>query len=222
MDRRLFLGGFCAAAMAGPAVADALPVPPGGRIAFAVFRNGRQVGEHDISFARDGDDLTVETNLAFTVTIAAIPVYTYTLFATEKWSDGVFQRVDSVVNNNGTQIEVHAHKIATGYDVKSINHTHPEKTYPEYTAPPNTIPLTYWNKAMLNGTVLNVATAHSYPPIVSSPGWNNVPTATDGTILAQRFDVTGKLHLSVWYDRMAQWAGLQFHLKGDWNYAKII
>jgi hypothetical protein len=227
MERRLFLAGAGAAVAASPvlsgvAQASGLPVPPGNKIGFKVFRNGAAVGEHDMSFAQDGDDLAIATNFAFVVTLASIPVYRYSLSAVEKWSGGVFQSVASTVNNNGDQVEVHAHKTAAGYDVVGINHSEPAKSYPEYTAPPDTLPLTYWNKAMLNGTVLNVATAHSYPPIVNSPGWNKLPTASGGTLTAQRFDVTGKLRLSVWYDQMAQWAGLQFSLRGDWNYEKMV
>jgi len=226
MQRRGFLACAGATAIAGPVLADTstvgLPVPPGNQIAFKVFRNGSEVGEHHMSFTQNGDELDIATNFTFVVTIAGIAVYRYALLAVEKWSGGVFQAANSTVNNNGDHIEVHAHKIPSGYDVVGINHTTPAKSYPEYTAPPNTMPLTYWNAAMLDGTVLNLATAHSYPPIVHSPGWDNLPDASGGTILAQRFDVTGKLRLSVWYDQMKQWAGLQFSLKGDWNYEKIV
>jgi len=222
MDRRQFLVNAGALVVAGPALADTLPVPASGRIAFKVFRNGTAVGTHELVFTQDGDDLTVLTNMAFVVTIAAFPIYRYSLVATEKWSGGVFRSVESKVNNNGTRLEMRAHQTALGYDVVDINHNNPAKSYPEYTAPPNTVPLTYWNKAMLNGTVLNVDTAHSYPPIVSTPGWNGLPTANGGSIVAQRFDVTGKLRLSVWYDQMAQWSGLQFNLRGSWNYEKIV
>jgi len=199
-----------------------LQVPPGNRIAFKVFRNNTAVGEHDVTFQQAGGTLTAATNFAFIVTLAGIPIYHYALAATEIWQDGVFQSLASQVNNNGTHLEVHAHKTAAGYDVVDINHDNPSASYPEYTAPPDTTPLNYWNKGMLNGTVLNMDTAHSYPPIVNSPGWNSLPTANGANIVAQRFDVTGKLHLSVWYDEFNQWAGLQFNLKGAWNYEKYV
>jgi len=222
MRRRGFLTGTAILGVVGPAYADSLPVPPGNRIAFKVFRNGAAVGEHDVTFTQSGDSLTAVTNFAFIVTLAGIPVYHYTLTATEIWSAGVFQSLATQVNNNGTMLEVHAKKTAAGYDVTDINHNDPSQSYPEYTAPPDTMPLSYWNKAMLNGPVLNLDTAHSYPVIKSSPGWNSLPTANGANIVAQRFDLTGKLHLSCWYDQYNQWAGLQFSLHGNWNYEKII
>jgi hypothetical protein len=203
------------------AAAFALPVPPGNEIAFKVLRNGTPIGEHHLNFTQSGGDLTVDINVALLVTFASIPVFRYNLKATEKWSGGVFQSLESLINNNGAQLEVQAHKTAAGYDVLGINHSDPSSSYPEYTAPANTMPLTYWNRAMLNGTILNIQTAHSYPAIVSSPEWDKLPTANGGFIVAQRFDVTGKLHLTVWYDQNNAWSGLEFHVNGDESYQKI-
>lgn len=214
MDRRRLLVSAGAMAVAGPAFADMLPVPPNNHLAFKVLRNGTPIGEHHLDFTRNGDDLRVDINVAFLVRLAGIPVFRYTGTAAEQWSGGVFQSLDSKVNDNGNHLEVHARKTASGYDVMG---TH----VPHYTCPPNTLPLTYWNKAMLNGTILNIQTAHSYPAIVHSPGWNKLPTANDGFIVAQRFDVTGKLHLSVWYDQTNQWSGLAFNVDGDERYEKI-
>jgi len=215
IDRRQLLWGAGAACVAGPALAAGLPVPAAREIGFKVLRNGSVIGEHHLKFSGDDDDLTVEINVALLVTLAGIPVFRYNGAATERWSGGIFSSLDSKVNDNGNQLAVTARKIDAGYDVQG---TH----VPRYTCPPNTMPLTYWNKAMLNGTILNIQTAHSYPATVTSPGWNNLPTAGGGTVLAQRFDVTGKLHLSVWYDQMNQWSGLEFHVSGDETYQKIV
>ncbi len=206
MDRRSFL------LSAG---AFALPIPAGNQMHFKVFRNGTAVGDHMISFSQTGDDLTVSVNASLLVTMALIPVFRYSVTATERWSGGVFQSVDSAVNFNGSPLEVHAERTAAGYSVRG---TH----VPLYTAPANTLPLTYWNRAMLNGTVLNIQTAHSYPVTVASPGWYNVPAATGGTILAQRFDVSGKLHLSIWYDQYNNWSRLEFQKDGDISYEKYV
>ena len=146
--------------------------------------------------------------------LAGIPIFRYTATATEIWSGGVFQSIDSRVNDDGNHLQVHAERVTDGYAIRG---TH----VPLYIGPPNTLPLTYWNKAMLDGIILNIQTAHSYPAIVHSPGWNRLPTADGGTVVAQRFDVTGKLHLSVWYDQNEQWSGLAFHVDGYETYEKL-
>lgn len=214
MNRRLFLLTPGAVALARPVLADPLPVPPSGTIGFKVLRNGTPIGEHHLIFTRNGDTLRVDLHVALLVRLAGIPVFRYMARATENWSGGVFHSVDSWVNENGNQLQVQAERVANGYAIRG---TH----VPPYIGPSNTLPLTYWNKAMLYGTILNIQTAHSYPAIVSSPGWNRVPTSDGGTVVAQRFNVTGKLHLSVWYDQYEQWSGLAFHLDGYETYEKL-
>ena len=66
------------------------------------------------------------------------------------------------------------------------------------------MPLTYWNKSILQAMILNVETGGHYLGVVNSPGWNYLPTANNGTLLAQRFDITGKLHITLWYDQFNQ------------------
>ena len=222
MDRRGFLSTAGAALLAGPALAEGLPVPPCNVIGFKVFHNGGLIGEHHLNFTQNGDALRIDISVQASGRIAGLIPFSYQAAVTERWLGGVFQSVDSQVNDNGNLLQVHAHKVAGGYDVTSTNHDHPEKCWPEYTAPANTLPLTYWNKAMLYGTILNIQTGHCYPATVTSPGWENLPTANDGMLLAQRFDVTGKLHLSVWYDQTSQWAGLDLPLFGHLTYEKIL
>jgi hypothetical protein len=214
MNRRLFLLSSGAVAVARPALAAPLPVPPSGRIGFKVLRNGTPIGEHHLIFTQSGDTLRVDIHAAFLVRLAGVPIFRYTARATEMWSGGVFQGVNSQVNDGGNQLQVHAERVTQGY---AISGTH----VPLYVGPPNTLPLTYWNKAMLDGVILNIQTAHSYPVRVHSPGWNRLPTADGGTVVAQRFNVRGKLHLSVWYDQYEQWSGLAFHVEGYETYEKL-
>lgn len=218
MDRRRFLAGAVALPVAGPACADDhLPVPPSGKIAFRVLRNGAPIGEHHLAFTRSGGDLSVEINAALAVSLAGITLFRYQARAVERWSGSVFQTLDSYVNHNGTRLEVHAEPVAGGYSICSTK----AGNY-EYTGQPAMLPMTYWNKAMLQAMILNVETGRHYPAIVNSPGWNYLPTAEGGTLVAQRFDITGKLHLSLWYDRYGQWAGMAFHINGDETFQKYM
>ena len=206
MDRRSFLLN---------ASAYTLPVPRSDNMHFRVFRNGNPIGEHFMQFKTSGNDLTISTQGHLLVTFAGMTIFRYGVNATEIWQNGVFQSLHSAVDFNGEPLEVHAERVAGGYMVQG---TH----VPRYTAPPNLMPLTYWNKAMLNGTILNIQTAHSYPVTVKSPGWNNLQTANAGTLTAQRFDTAGKLRISVWYDQSDSWSGLEFEKNGDISYEKYV
>jgi hypothetical protein len=216
MNRRGLILAAAAAGLARPAGADTLPVPALGRIGFKVLRNGAPIGEHHLKFTRTGDALSVEINSDLRVSLLGVPVFHYTLAATERWQGGRFVGLDSQVNHNGALFEVHASPVAGGFAVQSTK----AGDY-IYTGAKPMLPLTYWNKAMLRAEILNVETGRHYPAIVNSPGWNYLPTAEGGQLVAQRFDVTGKLRLSVWYDQAGQWAGLAFSVDGNESFEKM-
>lgn len=206
MDRRSFLLN---------ASAYSLPVPAGDHLHFRVLRNGNPIGDHFIHFKPSETGLAVSTAGSLLVKFAGIPVFRYSVRATEYWEKGVFRQLDSAVNFNGTPLTVHAERVGDGYSVRGTR-------VPRYVAPPNLLPLTYWNKMMMEGTILNIQTAHCYPVTVHSPGWNALPTANNGTITAQRFNLTGKLHMSIWYDEDNNWSGLAFKKSGNISYEKYV
>ena len=214
MDRRQFMAGGCACALPAAAAAAVLPVPASGKIGFEVLRNGDRIGEHHLSFSGSGGDIDVAIEVGLLVKMMGIGVFSYAAHAVESWRGGAFQSLRSQVNDNGTQLQVRADRTKNGYSVESTR-------VPLYTAPPNMLPLTYWNKQMLNGTILNIQTGHTDVVTVTPGVWNSLPTAEGGNILARRYDITGKLHLSVWYDQSNAWSGLEFHVKGDEAYRKI-
>ena len=74
---------------------------PPGRLAFAVFRNGTKVGEHQMTFSGDEDNRTVATDVALTVKVGPVPVYKYKHSAVEKWSGGKWVSIDTTTNGNG-------------------------------------------------------------------------------------------------------------------------
>jgi len=216
MQRRKFLAASGAATLlpAGLAWAENLPIPPGNALGFKILCNGNPVGEHHLVFTQTGDDLRVDINIAMQGRLYLVP-FSYQLTATEHYASGVFESLDSHTNQNGKELEVHAHRAGNGYAISGTN-------TPLYTGPANTLPLSYWNKAMLNASILNIQTAHSYPATVTSPGWNSLPTANGGSITAQRYDLTGKIILSVWYDQHNVWSGLAFHYYGDFTYQRMM
>lgn len=210
------MAGGVAGGRPGYAQDTALPVPASGKIGFNILRNGVKVGEHHLTFTQNGDQLQMDMEAALVVKVAGIAVFRYNANATEHWSGTNFCGVNSKVNHDGTPFEVHASPIPGGFAVRSTK----AGNY-QYTGTPTMMPLTYWNKAMLDSMILNIETGRHYPAFVSSPGWNYLNAADGGKLQAQRFDVTGKLHFSVWYDQQLQWSGLDFYMYGDILFQKM-
>lgn len=215
MERRRFLATTAAFISAPAAKAAMLPVPASREIRFKIFRNGSAIGEQLMKFTQNGNLLKVESHADMVVRIADIPIFHYHADVIEHWQDGAFYQLNSQVNHNGEKRTVLADKIPGGFAVQSTR----AGNY-HYTGALGMLPMTYWNKAMLKAMILDVETGHHYPAIVNSPGWDWLTTVEGGKILAQRFDVTGHLHFSVWYDQTQQWAGLEFHVDGHEMFQK--
>lgn len=217
INRRSFITKTAAFAAVPTAASALLPIPASNEMHFKILRNGTPIGEQFMKFTQNGSSLQVETQADMVVRIAGIAVFHYHAEVLEHWVDGVFQRLDSQVNHNGTKLMVAANPIQDGFAIESTK----AGDY-QYTSKPKMLPMTYWNKAMLDSMILNVETGHHYPAVVNSPGWSWLPTAEGGTILAQQFDVTGHLHLTLWYEQSGQWAGLAFHVDGQEVFQKYV
>lgn len=204
--------------MAAPAaMATTLPVPASKQLHFKIFRNGTAIGEQFVSFAQTGSNLKVNTQADMVVRIAGIPIFHYHADVTEHWRAGEFYQLKSQVNHNGDHLMVSANPIAGGFAIESTK----AGNY-DYVGTQKMMPLTYWNKAMLQAMILNVETGHHYPAIVQSPGWNWLKTVEGGRILAQQFDITGELHFNIWYDQTGEWAGLAFNVDGHEMFQKYV
>lgn len=217
LERRAFLAGAAGLAVTRPAKAAALPVPPSGKMHFKILRNGSPIGEQHMAFVQSGDELNVQINADMLVRVAGIPVFRYQVDAVERWNGGNFSGLDSKVNHNGSQYNVHASQIAGGFAVQATK----AGDY-QYTGSPEMMPMTYWNKAMMQSMILNIESGRHYPASVSSPGWFHLPTADGSSVVAQRFDLSGKLNLTLWYDQNDQWSGMEFHVNGDEVFQKYL
>ena len=216
IKRRGFLAGAATFIIPLAARASSLPAIPASReIHFKIFRNGTAIGEQLMNFTQIGNRLIVDSTADMVVRIAGIPIFHYRAEVVEHWLDGNFHQLESHINHNGEKLIVAANPIPNGFAIESTK----AGDY-QYTGSQKMMPLTYWNKAMLESMILNVETGHHYPATVNSPGWNWLETVEGGKILAQRFDVTGHLHFSVWYDQSGQWAGLEFHVDGHERFQK--
>jgi len=199
-------------AMAG---AVTLPIPAGDRLAFALFRNGTRVGSQILHFNRRGDTLTVHNEAVLKVKLLALTVFTYRAKVTEIWSNNAFLSADSQINDNGKIDRVHLRRTATGIAVSGGR-------IARYTAPASALPLTYWNKAMLNGPMINMQTGHTDRPNMTKLGWTKLPALPSGDVRAEGYQLTGPIRLSVYYDRTKIWSGLSFNHSGHIDYKPIL
>ena len=196
--RAILAGGACLVA-ARPAAA-ALPVPPNNRLAFSIVRKGDAIGTHVLTFEPDGDRLTVHVAADIAVSLGPIVLFRYRHRATERWEDGRVVALDSATNDDGTHVKARMWREGGPLIVESTGN-------PKYTAPADASPATHWNKAMLNGPIINTQTGKLMRPTISRLGAGTIPGRQQQ---AWGFALRGDADLDTWYDAAPRWVGLRF------------
>ena len=203
MDRRLFLGGACASLLGSGAAQASILAPPGNRLAFAVLREGKDIGTHVLTFIRTGDVWTIQVAIDLLIKLGPVPLFRYQHRATEIWNGASFASIEAQTNDDGARTTLRAQR---GPDAVLVDSSQQGK----YEAPANALPSTHWNRRMLDGPFINTQTGQLMKSAVSSRGAGVVETASGRNVSVRRYEIAGPPVLETWYDERLTWAGLQF------------
>ncbi len=166
-------------------------VPAGGRLRFAVFRNGVRVGDHEMGFTRAGDDLTVTTQVAMSVKLGPVPVYRYSHRARELWRGGRFSSLETSTSSNGKVEQVTARRSGDSVAIETLKGM--------TTAPARASPLTHWNSDAFAGPLFNPQTGSMLKVTANRSG--------------DRWLIRGETEIDDSYDEAGVWIGLRGRLK---------
>jgi hypothetical protein len=203
VDRRLFLAGAGASLLGSGAAKASILAPPGNRLAFSVLREGKEIGTHTLTFARNGDVWTIQVAIDLLIKLGPVPLYRYEHRATEIWNGASFASVEAQTNDDGARTTLRAQR---GPDAVTVESSQQGK----YDAPANALPSTHWNRRMLDGPFFNTQWGDLMSNAVPPRGAATVETASGRKIYVRRFEIVGQLTLESWYDDQQTWAGLQF------------
>ena len=209
MGRRAFLtAGAAGLALPwlGPGRARAAlsGVPAEGKVAFKVMRRGVHIGEHTLTFAQDGDSLTVTTDVRITVHIGPVPVYHHTQRCVEHWKGDRFVALESTTNSNVSHDVVTARRTADGLRIEPGSGV-------AYTAPAEALPLTHWNRFAYQGPLFEPQNGKMLKETLAARADDMIALADGTMIKATRWSVTGDGVMDDYYDAAGVWAGL--HVK---------
>jgi hypothetical protein len=187
--RRAFLGAAAAggALLMTPWRALAQSVPPGGQLVFNLIRHGSTIGQETVTFQQDGDRLTVAVEVSIRVTLAMIPIFRLHHHETETWEDGQILSFAATTMKNGS------HFYAQGY-----------------VAPQGALPTSQWNRAMLDGPMINTEDGKLMHPIITDRGLTEVTLAGGSQVQAHHFNVRGDLRFDTYFSDSWEWVGLSF------------
>lgn len=200
---------FIAAVLIGAAPANAQPWRPadGDTLAFDVLRDGGEFGTHIVKFTRDGDTLTVKTDVALKVAFGPITLFDYLHDVTERYHAGKLVWVGSRTKNEGKWKTLSVEPGEGGLAVKGSKFKGVLKGV--------VIPSTHWNRdEMKQPAMFSTETGEMLPIKVKDRGTESVKVA-GRMIEAQRFDVDSEIDASFWYDASGRWVKCAFETQGS-------
>jgi Family of unknown function (DUF6134) len=183
--------------------AAALPVPPGGTLAFRLLRHGSEIGRHTLSFATRDDIVTVTVAVDAVVSFINIPLVRYQHRVLETWQGDRLISLTGETDKNGQHEWVNAHRTAEGLVVLG------SKTA-RYVAPEPAIGTSYWNRRMLEGAMISLEDGVLLRPKVTLRRAETVKLASGNTTAADHYNLSGAFNVDVWYDAADTWASLAF------------
>ncbi len=211
--RRLMAGALATggmafgAGLAWPTGAHAAGIPPAERMPFAVRRGDDFIGQHTVSFRRDGARVEVAVEAAFEVKIAFITAWRYRHQNREVWEGGRLISVDSVTYDDGTDLRVTARATASGLEVEGRDG--------RFTAPADTLSTSWWNADVVNRSQVLDTQNGVLRSFRANPGpWETV-TAAGRPVRARGYTLSGDFDLRIWYSDQDQWVKMRFDARGE-------
>jgi hypothetical protein len=193
-----------AGAMAAARSADAaVPVPPGGSLAFRLIRLGNEIGRHTIIFVRSGKTLTVHVAVDARVSLLSIPIVRYTHRAVETWQGETLVGVTGETDKNGRHQWVNAQRTAEGLVVVGSQTT-------RYIAPEPAGCTSYWDRRTLGRPMISLEDGALLRPNLAVHRAETIPLASGESIVADHVALSGAFHVDLWYDRTDTWASLAY------------
>jgi hypothetical protein len=191
----------------GQAMAQPWKPAHGEKLAFDVLRDGGALGTHVVSFARDGDTLTVKTAVELKVAFGPLTLFDYAHDVTEKYLRDKLTWVGSRTKKDGKWKTLSAEAVEGGINVKGAKFKGLLKGM--------VIPSTHWNAdEMKQAAMFSTETGEMLPMKVVDRGIEKIKAAGT-TIDARRFDVTSELVASFWYDANGRWVKCAFSAEGS-------
>ena len=200
-------------AFAGSTSAQAVEVPGptsapnpfalyGPELLFDVYRNGDKVGFHRTGFAREGQDLAVNSRFEIAIEFLSVTFYRYRYESDALWSDGRLETLKAEVDDDGTRSSIVARRNGDNFVVETADGQVQSAT-PLY-------PTNHWNPGVLNqDRVLNTLTGRINEVEITAKERSLVATE-QGEVEATHYVYSGDLQTEVWYDDAGRWVKMRF------------
>jgi hypothetical protein len=213
---KILLASFFFALIFLAPVADAAtfkPVPASNQIVFDIFRDGKKLGTHVISFSKgQGNVTTAKIAIDMKYDLGPITVFRYTHRNQERWLNNRPLSIATTTNDNGKNFKVEANWDLERLEIRTDKGLQDAKA--------GIFPTSYWNKkSLISDKILNTQYGSIETLSVSKPEKVKISVAGEERVVSKYKVQTvgmGKTNnLQVYYDdKTGQWVGLKFSARG--------
>jgi hypothetical protein len=200
IGRRTFLGLAASVFCIAPAI-GAVPVPLRS-LSFRIMRKGSRIGTHALDFSGTADSPTVDIAVEMVVSLGPIRLFHYNHRDTERWTNWRFDSLVAKTDYDGEPAWCSAHRDGDQIFVEGSKCA-------RYQAPADTLPATHWNKAELDGPMINPENGILLRPAVSNLGNAAVALASGQQVSATHYRWQDKDKIDLWYDSDNAWTALR-------------
>ena len=179
---------------------------------YDIIRSGTVIGHESLRFAISAADTTVTEDATAAVHILGVRVYRYEHHSEERWHAGQMVGLVSKTDDDGTPRHVDASRDAGGV-------WHGITGVPPGPAP--LLPTSLWNIQSVSQTrMLDHETGEVVAVHTAAEG--EAPFHTGNRdIPANKFDMTGLVSGTVWYDPNGCWVGARFNTRVDHSIIEV-
>lgn len=169
---------------------------------FKVSLDGNEIGYHNFTITRNGNQETVTIEANFIVKILLITAYTYNHKNTEVWQDGCLQSIASNTDDDGNTFWVNGIRKGAAFEVKTKSGNN--------LLDGCVMTFAYWNPAMLKQARLLNSQNGVYPQVTIQSKGQETITVRDQNVQADAYTISGNGFdtIELWYSPSGEWLRL--------------
>ena len=189
-------------------------------IKFDIYRNGKLIGYHSFSFKKNGNNLSVKSDIKFEIKKFGVVIYKYKVSGTEVYEDGSLIKFNSITNQNGKNKYVNLVLKDEKYIIDGSSY--------KGSASIDSSLGTWWNHSAISSNVqISAVSGRLIEQKVTFLGKETISfNGKKYEALRYNFSSTDKklkknkkLNTDIWYDeKKLNWMKASFNKKGEWEY----
>tara|TARA_B100000029_G_scaffold67834_1_gene60417 strand:- start:362 stop:1045 length:684 start_codon:yes stop_codon:yes gene_type:complete len=193
------------------------------RIEFDIYRNNQNIGKHIFSFKRSEDQLSVESEINFSIKKLGITLYNYHVKGTEIYKDGKLIKFNSKTDQNGKQKYVNIEVVNNEQIIDGSSY--------KGKAPLDYLLGTWWNHSIVeanaqisavSGRIIKQKVTFLGEEIIKINGKKFETLHFNFSSTDKKLAKDKKLNTDVWYEKNTlNWVKASFEKKGKWEYKLI-